>query len=125
MQGTPLPAQPSPTTLNAAALRKAFGRYYKELDEYKSKANHELALRAAFHNLLADGARQVGWTLVDEQTIEGGIRPDGVMRDANNLRRGYWEAKGPASDLDKEIAEKIKKNYRLPNTTWAKPRRAG
>ena len=66
MQGTPLPAQPSTTTLNAAALRKAIGRYYKELDEYKSKANHELALRAAFHNLLADGARQVGWTLVDE-----------------------------------------------------------
>ncbi len=112
------------TTLNAAALRKAIGRYYKELDEYKSKANHELALRAAFHNLLADGARQVGWTLVDEQTIEGGIRPDGVMRDANNLRRGYWEAKGPASDLDREIADKIKKNYPLTNTIFENTRRA-
>ena len=124
MQGMPLPAQPSTTTLNAAALRKAIGRYYKELDEYKSKANHELALRAAFHNLLADGARQVGWTLVDEQTIEGGIRPDGVMRDANNLRRGYWEAKGPESDLDKEIADKIKKNYPLTNTIFENTRRA-
>ena len=124
MQGTPLPAQPSTTTLNAAALRKAIGRYYKELDEYKSKANHELALRAAFHNLLADGARQVGWTLVDEQTIEGGIRPDGVMRDANNLRRGYWEAKGPESDLDREIADKVKKNYPLTNTIFENTRRA-
>ncbi len=124
MQGTPLPAQPSATTLNAAALRKAIGRYYKELDEYKSKASHELALRAAFHNLLADGARQVGWTLVDEQTIEGGIRPDGVMRDANNLRRGYWEAKGPESDLDREIADKIKKNYPLTNTIFENTRRA-
>ncbi len=122
MQGTPSPS--SSTTLNAAALRKAIGRYYKELDEYKSKANYELALRAAFHNLLADGARQVGWTLVDEQTIEGGIRPDGVMRDANNLRRGYWEAKGPESDLDREIADKIKKNYPLTNTIFENTRRA-
>ena len=122
---SPIPSQvKSSENLNAAALRKAIGRYYKELDEYKSKANYELALRAAFHNLLADGARQVGWTLVDEQTIESGIRPDGVMRDANNLRRGYWEAKGPDSDLDREIAEKIKKNYPLTNTIFENTRRA-
>src|SRR5438270_9397151 len=131
MQNTPaVPPSPIPSSvktsdiLNAAALRKAIGRYYKELHEYKSKADHELALRAAFHNRLVDGARQVGWTLVDEQTIEGGIRPDGVMRDANNLRRGYWEAKGPNSDLDREIAEKIKKNYPLTNTIFENTRRA-
>jgi predicted helicase len=126
MQGTPSPVPPTPSSTmpNTASLRKAIGRYYKELEEYKSHASHELALRAAFHNLLADGARQVGWTLVDEQTIEGGIRPDGVMRDANNLRRGYWEAKGPESDLDKEIAEKIRKNYPLTNTIFENTRRA-
>jgi predicted helicase len=127
MQGTPSPVPPTPSSsamLNSASLRKAIGRYYKELEEYKSKANYELALRAAFHNLLADGARQVGWTLVDEQTIEGGIRPDGVMRDAANMRRGYWEAKGPESDLDREIAEKIKKSYPLTNTIFENTRRA-
>src|SRR6202035_613635 len=45
MQGTPLPAQPPTTNLNAAVLRKAIGRYYKEPDEYKGKADYELALR--------------------------------------------------------------------------------
>ncbi len=125
MQGTPSsPSSPPAAMPNTAALRKAIGRYYKELEEYKVHASHELALRAAFHNLLADGARQVGWTLVDEQTIEGGIRPDGVMRDANNLRRGYWEAKGPESDLDREIAEKMRKNYPLTNTIFENTRRA-
>ncbi|MGH2493194.1 MAG: type ISP restriction/modification enzyme [Ktedonobacteraceae bacterium] len=124
MQGMPPPTPSSSTTLNAATLRKAIGRYYRELDEYKGKADYELALRSAFQNLLADGARHVGWTLIPEQTIEGGIRPDGVMRDANNLRRGYWEAKGPESDLDKEIAIKIKKNYPLTNTIFENTRRA-
>ncbi|HLX55832.1 MAG TPA: type ISP restriction/modification enzyme, partial [Ktedonobacteraceae bacterium] len=121
---SPVPLQfKVPADLNAATLRKAIGRYYKELDEYKGKADYELALRSAFQNLLAEGARHVGWTLIPEQTIEGGIRPDGVMRDANNLRRGYWEAKGPESDLDKEIAEKIKKHYPLTNTIFENTRR--
>ncbi|GAC1522365.1 MAG: hypothetical protein NVS3B14_23250 [Ktedonobacteraceae bacterium] len=137
MQGTPatppLPIPPGASSsssaaasaaLSANALRKAIGRYYKELDEYKGKADYELALRSAFQNLLAEGARHVNWTLIPEQTIEGGIRPDGVMRDANNLRRGYWEAKGPNSDLDREIAEKIKKHYPLTNTIFENTRRA-
>ena len=130
MQGSPSPVPPTPSqvktadTLNAAALKKAIGRYYKELEEYKGKADYELALRSAFQNLLAEGARHVGWTLIPEQTIEGGIRPDGVMRDAANMRRGYWEAKGPESDLDKEIALKIKKGYPLINTIFENTRRA-
>src|SRR6266699_715142 len=89
-----------PTTqpLSTPVLNKALDRYYKELDEYKGRADYELAVRTAFLNLLAETAHQVKWMLIPEQTIEGGIRPDGVLRDSFDLKRGFWEAKGPQSD---------------------------
>ena len=89
-------------------LKKALDRYYKELESYKGKADYELAVRTAFQNLLAETARSVGWTLIPEQTLPNGLRPDGTLRD-DYFARGYWEAKGPGSDLEKEIDEKIKK----------------
>src|SRR6266487_921701 len=110
--------------LSTPVLKKAIDRYYKALEEYKGKADYELALRSAFQNLLADTARQVRWTLIPEQTMEGGIRPDGVLRDTFDLRRGFWEAKGPKSDLDKEIAKKITDGYPLTNTIFENTHRA-
>jgi len=62
--------------------------------------------------------------LIPEQTIEGGIRPDGVLRDGFDLKRGFWEAKGPQSDLDKEIARKIATGYPLINTIFENTKRA-
>ncbi len=76
-------------TLSAAVLKKAIDRYYKELHDYKGRADYELAVRTAFLNLLAETARQVKWMLIPEQTIEGGIRPDGVLRDSFDLKRGF------------------------------------
>src|SRR2546425_13108686 len=110
--------------MSPPVLKKAIDRYYKELEGYKGRADYELALRSAFQNLLAHTAHYVNWTLIPEQTMESGIRPDGVMRDINNLRRGFWEAKGPSSDFDKEIAEKIKKGYPLTNTIFENTKRA-
>jgi len=111
-------------TLSGSALKKAIDRYYKELYEYQGKADYELAVRTAFLNLLAETARQVKWTLIPEQTIEGNIRPDGVLRDSFDLKRGFWEAKGPKSDLDKEIAKKIVTGYPLINTIFENTKRA-
>src|SRR5205807_10563624 len=82
-------------TLSTPVLKKAIDRYYKELQEYKGRADYELAVRTAFLNLLAETARQVKWMLIPEQTLEGGIRPGGVLRDNFDLKRGIWEAKGP------------------------------
>jgi predicted helicase len=114
----------SAPTLSTPLLKKAIERYYRELDEYKGKADYELAVRSAFQNLLADTARAVKWTLIPEQTIENNIRPDGVLRGDFSLRRGYWEAKGPKSDLDREIAKKITAGYPLSNTIFENTRRA-
>src|SRR6266567_1472197 len=111
-------------TLSTPVLKKAIDRYYKELDAYKGRADYELAVRTAFLNLLAETARQVKWMLIPEQTIEGGLRPDGVLRDSFDLKRGFWEAKGPQSDLDKEIAKKIVTGYPLINTIFENTKRA-
>jgi hypothetical protein len=49
----------SAPTLNTSVLKKTIATYYKELEDYKSKAESELSLRNAFQNLLADTARHV------------------------------------------------------------------
>ena len=41
-----------------------------------------------------------------------------------DLRRGFWEAKGPKSDLDKEITSKIAAGYPLTNTIFENTKRA-
>ncbi len=112
------------TTLSTHVLKKAIDRYYKQLHDYKGRADYELAVRTAFLNLLNETAHQVKWMLIPEQTIEGGIRPDGVLRDSFDLKRGFWEAKGPKSDLDKEIASKIAVGYPLTNTIFENTKRA-
>ncbi len=112
------------TEISVPPLKKVIERYRRELAYYQTQANYELGVRAAFQNLLVDAARSVNWTLAPEQTLDNGIRPDGVLRDANNLRRGYWEAKGPKSNLDREIDEKIRKGYPLTNTLFENTKRA-
>ncbi len=112
------------TTLSTPVLKKAIDRYYKQLQDYKGRADYELAVRTAFLNLLNETAHQVKWMLIPEQTIEGNIRPDGVLRDSFDLKRGIWEAKGPQSDLDKEIARKIATGYPLTNTIFENTKRA-
>ncbi len=111
-------------TLSTSTLKKAIDRYYKQLQDYKGRADYELAVRTAFLNLLNETAHQVKWMLIPEQTLEGGIRPDGVLRDSFDLKRGFWEAKGPQSDLDKEIAKKIATGYPLTNTIFENTKRA-
>src|SRR5579859_7421058 len=111
-------------SLSTPVLKKAIDRYYKQLQDYQGRADYELAVRTAFLNLLNETAHHVRWTLIPEQTIEGNIRPDGVLRHSFDLKRGIWEAKGPQSDLDKEIAKKIATGYLLTNTIFENTKRA-
>jgi predicted helicase len=113
------PAELTPTVLN-----KAVGRYYKDLQNYATQADHELALRPAFQNMLAEMAQRVHLTLVHEMTIRGRIRPDGVLCDAFHIQRGYWEAKGPRGNLEDEIRQKIKDGYPLENALFENTRQA-
>lgn len=113
-----------PEELTPAVLHKAIGRYYKELQDYERQAGHELALRPAFQHLLAEMARKINLTLVHEMTIRGRIRPDGVLCNDYNIRLGYWEAKGPKSNLEDEIHAKIRAGYPLDNALFENTRLA-
>jgi predicted helicase len=84
-------------------------------------------MRLPFENLLAGSARLYGWTFVAEQGehAEGHlIRPDGTVRDANSLPRGWWESKDVLDDLDEEIQRKIRSRYPVRNTIFENTRRA-
>ncbi|MGH2479335.1 MAG: type ISP restriction/modification enzyme, partial [Ktedonobacteraceae bacterium] len=113
-----------PTELTSSVLHKAIGRYYKELQDYESKGVTELNLRPAFQALLAEMARRVNLTLMHEMTIRGRIRPDGVLVNNYNIRRGYWEAKGPLGNLEAEIEQKKRDGYPLDNALFENTRRA-
>ena len=72
----------------SATQKKAIDHYYAELAAYHAhKVTHETAVRSAFQNLLAAFAQSASWTLIPEQTLANGKRPDGTLRDSFNLPR--------------------------------------
>src|SRR6266480_5091828 len=107
------------------AHKKAIDHYYKELYAYQEKkVTHETAVRSAFQNLLAAFAQSANWTLIPEQILANGKRPDGTLRDAFNLPRGYWEAKDSKDVLTVEIRKKITLGYPITNTIFEDTRKA-
>lgn len=110
--------------IGGAALTRALERYERDLADYAERhVSHEGAVRTAFQNLL-DDCKPDGWKLIHEERLPSGIRPDGVMWDDYNLRRGYWEAKDTHDDLDAEIRGKISRGYPTKNTIFEDTRRA-
>ncbi|MBN1563869.1 MAG: DUF559 domain-containing protein [Anaerolineae bacterium] len=101
------------------ASHKPIKTYYQELAGYAAQdATHELAVRSAFQNLLAESARRTGWTLIPEQSygVNGKtVYPDGTLRDQWQFPRGYWEAKDTHDDLDAEIRKKRAAGYPFNN----------
>jgi predicted helicase len=109
----------------SAAFRKALDTYYVTLANVQAHgATNELATRQPFAALLETVARTHGWTLLMEQALPSGKRPDGTLCDGFNLPRGYWEAKDTDDDLNDEIRRKIKLGYPLTNLIFEDTRRA-
>ena len=110
----------TPGDLTDSALRKAIGRYRKELAEYHNHGDTEQSLRPAFQNLLTEMARRVNLTLMHEMTIDEKkrIRPDGALMTHYHVVQGYWEAKGPRGNLVEEIELKKKQKYPLDNALF-------
>ena len=108
-----------------AVHKKAVDQYYRELAVYQLQdVTHETALRSAFQNLLAAFAPAVNWTLIPEEPLANGKRPDGTLRDTFRLPRGYWEAKDTRDDLLVEIRKKTAIGYPTTNTIFEDTRRA-
>ena len=67
--------------------------YYERVEAFERQhVFNEMNVRSAFEFLLADTVRLKGWTLIPELSGKSGgslVRPDGTVRDANSLPRGY------------------------------------
>ena len=88
-------------------------RYYDDLAELKEigGSDNELNIRPAFQNCLAAYCAAHKERLVPELASSKGNKPDGTLRDALRMARGYWEAKDPHDDLDAEIQAKFNQGY--------------
>lgn len=107
---------------------KSLKAYYATLAAYRDQQiTHEGAVETAFQHLLTETAKAHGWMLVPKLTVKRSgktVIPDGTVRDAYNLHRGYWEAKDTDDDLSAEIRKKTAKGYPLTNTIFEDTRRA-
>ena len=103
-------------------------RYRTELDrllEYGG-SDSELNIRPAFQNCLSAycGDHKEGLALVPELPVPSGVVPDGTVKDALRMARGYWEAKDPHDDLDAEITRKFDRGYPRDNIIFEDSRTA-
>ena len=99
--------------------------YYDQLARYADVgAEHEQAVKTAFHDLL-QAAAGAAWTLVPEFSPKGKrLRYDGALRDGYGFTLGYWEAKDRDDDLEREVERKAGRGYSLRNTLFQAPDRA-
>ena len=103
-------------------------RYRAELDrllEYGG-SDSELNIRPAFQNCLSAycGDHKEGLALVPELPVPSGVVPDGTVKDALRMARGYWEAKDTRDDLDAEITRKFDRGYPRDNIIFEDSRTA-
>ena len=97
-------------------------QYYASLAELieAGGSDNELNIRPAFQNCLAAycAAHRDKLVLVPELATDSGTRPDGTVRDALRMARGYWEAKDAHDDLDAEIQAKFDRGYPRDNIVF-------
>ena len=131
------PTNPQPSGHGRASLaarknqikptQKAVKVYYESMKALAEQGVvHEQAVRQPFATLLTETAKTRKWTFVAEQSVKVSgkrIIPDGAFRDDLHRRRGFWEAKDIADDLDKAIRSKIKQGYPTTNIIFQTPER--
>ncbi|MDR1219263.1 MAG: N-6 DNA methylase [Treponema sp.] len=87
---------------------------------------NETTIRRCFIDLVNDFAEDKNLKLIEEleyRTAQGTtVYPDGTLKDRFRLSCGYYEAKDPKDDLDKEIEDKTRKYYPLINTIFENSR---
>ena len=102
-------------------------QYHAELQRLRAAGGStESQIRRAFENCLDTYCREHRdkLTLVAEMEAEQRNIPDGSVKDALRMVRGYWEAKDPDDDLDAEIAKKFNRGYPRDNIVFEDSRTA-
>jgi hypothetical protein len=121
-----------PTAPRIKPTHKSISAYYATLGSLaQQNVSHEMCLRRAFQELLAETARLHDSTLVTEDPLtparamgvppmssSATVRPEATLRDKNHLPRRFWESKDTADSLTREIAKKSAKGYSLVNTIF-------
>ena len=98
---------------------------YSHIEHYRAElqdliafggSDNELNIRPAFQNCLAAYCRdhREKLVLIPELSAASGI-PDGTVKDALRMARGYWESKDLHDDLDAEIQAKFNRGYPRDN----------
>jgi predicted helicase len=103
--------------------------YYTALAQLANVgAQHETAVREAWHTLIEHCAGPLKWTLVREYSVSrkntAPLRLDAVLLDTYRIPHGVIEAKDDADDLAAEMRTKLKLGYPAKNTLFWQPRRA-
>jgi predicted helicase len=116
-------------TLTLKPTHKVVAAYYENLAGFtRLGIKHESAVRSAFQELLEHCARQFDWKLVPEYALKrkghADAKADGALLDNSGLRRGLWEAKDSADDLEKEIKNKFAVGYPRDNILFWQPDKA-
>ena len=100
--------------------------YRAELDRLRqiTGSTRETNLRPAFARLLRAWGRQaLDLVYVEEHQIRTGmgtlISVDGALLHSLRVPFGYWEAKDAKDDLDREIADKLRKGYPRDNIIFS------
>ena len=105
-------------------MLQSINRYRNELKktiDFGGSLN-ETTIRRCFISLVNDYAEDKNLKLLEEleyRTPQGTtVYPDGTLKDRFRLSYGYYEAKDPKDNLDKEIEDKTRKHYPLINTIF-------
>ena len=97
-------------------------RYYEDLRKLIEfgGSDNEQSIRPAFQRCLDSYCREhrERMMLVPELALASGVRPDGSVKDALRMARGYWEAKDTHDDLDTEIQKKFNRGYPRGNIVF-------
>ena len=97
-------------------------RYHADLQRFVEfgGSDNEQSIRRAFAVCLDSYCRdhREKLALVDELDAGSRNRPDGTVKDALRMTRGYWEAKDTRDDLDAEIQAKFNRGYPRDNIVF-------
>ncbi len=97
-------------------------RYHADLRRFVEfgGSDNEQSIRRAFAVCLDSYCRdhREKLALVDELDAGQRNRPDGTVKDALRMARGYWEAKDSHDDLDAEIQAKFNRGYPRDNIVF-------
>ena len=103
-------------------LVRQYQQKLERIVQYGGSRN-ETSVRAAFQDLLRSWAVGEDLELVPELAFKAAgskktVYPDGTLKDAVRLSRGYWESKDEADTLEDEIQKKFAKGYPKDNIVF-------